>query len=187
MNSLIAELSRVSSILRDHGIAHATIGGLAVIAWGEARTTRDIDLSVEVSDDRLPELLEAANEIGSTRTEDPLTFARTARVLPLISTAGVPIDLILATLTFELDALERAEPVDLGGGAIPFISAHDLLLMKLVSERSRDLDDARGILVRSAARIAIDPLRAMLDELASNAGDAGPAERLTALLTELGR
>jgi hypothetical protein len=67
----------VGDFLTNHAIDYVVIGGLAVQVWGDARLTRDADLtiasSVETGVGPLVELITAAFE---SRVPDPVAFAR---------------------------------------------------------------------------------------------------------------
>ena len=50
-------ISRIAKELNKEKIPYMIIGGHAVILYGEPRLTRDIDITLGVSNERLPELL----------------------------------------------------------------------------------------------------------------------------------
>jgi hypothetical protein len=54
---LSTDLARTLADLAAEGVACALVGGLAVSAWVDPRTTRDIGLAVAVRDDRHAEQL----------------------------------------------------------------------------------------------------------------------------------
>jgi hypothetical protein len=58
------------------------IGGQAVLVHGEPRLTRDIDVTLGVSLDRLPDVVAAAGAAGLKPLVDPESFARETMVLP---------------------------------------------------------------------------------------------------------
>ena len=68
-------------------------------------------------------------------------------------------DLILAGLPYEEQAIARAREVMVAGVPVRICAAEDLILHKLVSERARDHEDVEGVILRQAA--ALD--RAYLD------------------------
>jgi predicted nucleotidyltransferase len=98
--------------------------------------------------------------------QDALAFARETRVLPVVSSQGVRADLIFAALPAELEAIRRARAMRVGGRTVNVASLEDLILMKLVSEREKDAEDARRLLVRFKGKIDRDYLEPRLSELA---------------------
>lgn len=98
---------------------------------------------------------------------DPFRFVSQTRVCPLLSPNGIRIDVVLAALPFERNAISRARTMDIGGRPVQVASVEDLLLMKLVSERPRDRDDAERLLKRYGGTLDRDYLMPLLDDLAS--------------------
>jgi len=67
-------------------------------------------------------------------------------VLKIASRDGVPIDVSLGALPFEIEVLERASLWELGPGlTLRVCSAEDLIVYKLVAARPRDLLDLEGV------------------------------------------
>ena len=92
------------------------IGGIGVIARGFPRATRDVDLTVEGGKLELEALIErlASHEL-TPRIDDAVKFATENQVVLLRhAPSGVDVDLSIAWLPFELDALARASSVDVG-------------------------------------------------------------------------
>lgn len=126
------------------------IGGLAVIVHGHLRTTFDIDATISAADVDPKRLIGSAADFGfKPRHPDPLTFARQTQMLLLTHEAtGVQIDVSLAWLPFELDALTRRAEVVFEGLTLRVCDPGDLIVYKLVAARPRDLDDAKQIALR---------------------------------------
>lgn len=137
------------------------IGGLAVSAWAAPRTTLDVDVTVHVPDVDVPAFVERLTGVFRVLVNDPVSFARARRVLPLETTTGGRIDLVFALLPFEEAAIARAKPCAFGDIEVPVCSPEDLIIHKVISERARDRDDVRSII--TAQRDAID--RAYLDPI----------------------
>jgi predicted nucleotidyltransferase len=70
-------------------------------------------------------------------------------VLPCLDRAsGIKIDLIFSTSEFERQALTRSIGVTMEGSDVAIVSVEDLIIMKIVAGRGRDLDDARTIVAK---------------------------------------
>lgn len=140
------------------------IGGLAVIAHGHIRTTDDIDATVsgeDVSADRILQVA-AAHDIYP-RMDDVLAFARRNQVLLLVHRpTGVELDLSLAWLPFEQQALARRMVVRFRDLELRVCDPEDLIVYKLVAARPLDLEDARQIALRHHTRIDRERVRRIL-------------------------
>lgn len=124
------------------------VGGVAASILGRPRATRDIDSLVVAPEHHWPELLATARRHGMTeRVEDPLEFARRTHVLLLRHVeSGIDMDVILGRLPFEADAVARAREHKLGHQTVRLPQVEDLMIMKAVAQRPRDLSDIEGLL-----------------------------------------
>jgi hypothetical protein len=124
------------------------VGGVAASILGRPRATRDIDALTMLPEDQWAAALAAAPDHGIVpRIEEPLEFARRTRVLLLRHVeSAVDIDVILGRLPFEEEALGRSELHDLGGVQVRLPQVEDLLIMKVIAQRPRDLRDIEGLL-----------------------------------------
>jgi hypothetical protein len=86
-------------------------------------------------------------------------------VLPLESEDGVPIDVVFGALEFERQAIRRSVEVLVAGTPIQFCYPEDLILYKIISERERDLKDARGVVLRRLKTLDLAYLEPMILEL----------------------
>ena len=91
------------------------MGGIAASILGRPRATRDIDALAVAPDDQWPQLLGSSKVHGILpRVENPLAFARRARVLLLRHTeSGIDIDINLSGLPFGAEAVAGATVHDL--------------------------------------------------------------------------
>ena len=140
---------------------------IANAIWGEPRATIDVDVTVSVNEDELRGTVPAISERFRPAVADPVAFVEETRVLPLDTADGVRIDVIFALLPFELDAIRRARDVSIAGRTVRVVTAEDLVLMKIISERPRDLADAEAIVRRRAAALDRGYLEPRIRELAS--------------------
>jgi len=138
-------LQRLLSRFNDRGVI---IGGTAVSILGRARYTEDVDAMFLLSSEDLPRLLEMAKEEGiEPRIENAIQFARKNRVLLLRHTlTDTGIDISLGALPFEEEMVERSilhEVDDALQLRLP--TPEDLIIMKAVANRPKDLEDIRTI------------------------------------------
>jgi predicted nucleotidyltransferase len=80
------------------------------------------------------------------RISDAAGFARKSRVLLLRHTAsGTDIDLSLGILPFEVEMVERSSMVDVGAIKLRLPTPEDLIIMKAVAHRPKDMSDIQAI------------------------------------------
>jgi hypothetical protein len=146
---LLTVLSELAAWFRTEEASWAVIGGVAVSLLGRPRPTRNIDALVNLSGRRWARFLEAGEKLGFVpRRADALPFAQQTRVLQMRHrNSGLEVNIVLGSLPFENEVVAGATQVDLGGVSIPLVRPEDLIVMKAVGHRPRDLDDIQGILV----------------------------------------
>jgi hypothetical protein len=168
-DALLRALRALASALDALGRPAMIIGGIAVIARGVPRQTIDIDATIAAADLDLDALLAtlAAHHL-TPRIENALAFARERQVLLLRhDPTGTPLEVSLAWLPFEMDALERATVVDFGGVTIRVATAEDLIVLKAVAWRDRDRGDIERLLLLHAAEVNLERVRALVGEFAA--------------------
>lgn len=177
MSTLGEALHRTVDVLQDEGLPYMLIGGLAVVVWGEPRATRDVDVTVDVGRLHPTDFVAVACRVGEPLADDPADLAERGRVVPVRTPAGIEVDLILAALTFELDAIRRAVPVAVEGRDVRVCRAEDLLLHKVVSERARDQEDVVGVLRRQGRRLELEELDGAVATVADELGEPEVRDR----------
>ena len=170
MTELEDALLEAASALESCKLPYMLIEGLAVAAWGHARATLDVNLSVWAESDRLPETVACVCNHMAAKVNDPLRFVEDTRVLPLQSREGVRIDVIFGVLPLQREALGRAVTKEIAGRAVPVASIEDLLIMKLISERQKDRLDAEALVSRASNMIDRAYLLPKLEALAEALG-----------------
>src|SRR4051812_3050170 len=127
-----AALAALDRALRVTKAPYMIIGGIAVIARGVPRHTDDIDGTVWADGLDLAALLSALRaERIEPRIADAVEFAGQNQVFLLRHLpTSTDIDLSLAWLPFEQEALAAAEHLDLRGIDLPVARAEDLVIYK---------------------------------------------------------
>jgi predicted nucleotidyltransferase len=123
------------------------IGGIAASLLGQPRLTVDLDAVILLGINDLPKLIEVAADEGMTaRIPDAEAFARKNRVLLLKhNRSGINIDISLGILPFESEMVERGQEIYLGSLHVRLPTPEDLIIMKAVAHRSKDLTDIQAI------------------------------------------
>lgn len=124
------------------------IGGVAASLLGRPRMTRDIDALVMLEEEYWDNFLLDGAEFGFvSRINDCLTFARKSRVLLVRHKSnGIDVDITFGTLPFEKEAIRRAVWFDIKRIRLPLPAPEDLIIMKAIAHRPRDLADIESIL-----------------------------------------
>lgn len=159
------------------------IGGLAAVFLGRPRVTRDIDAVFWIEDEEIAPLLESGAAFGYLpRLPDALEFALENRVLLMRhASTSIEADLALGLLPFEQQAVVAATPRDFGGFSLPLPTAEDLVIMKAIAGRPRDIGDIEGI-VANTPNLDNARIRLIVGELAAELGEAQIMEDLDRLL-----
>jgi hypothetical protein len=178
-----ALIARLGAELDAARIPFMVIGGQAVLLHGEPRLTQDVDVTLAVGPDRVPDLLGVCAALGlDPLPGDPHAFARETFVLPAADpVTGIRVDLIFSTTPYEAQAIERAILVDVGSRQVPFATADDLLLHKLFAGRPRDLEDAAGVVRRKGPELDWTYLEGWAQQFAGVPGREDLPARLDAL------
>ena len=182
--SIVELLAAFGRAMSDRGWRWYVFGAQAAIVYGRPRLTADVDIAVELVGAPVAELLAAlARESIVLRFEPSPELLETARLLPLRhAPTGLPVDVVLTGAGLEEEFLERARAVDLGGVFVPIVSAEDLVVMKVLAGRRKDLADVRGVLIEQAGKLDVARIRELLSALESALGDVRLVRRLDRLL-----
>lgn len=141
-------IAALSDALDQSGAPAMLIGGIAVIARGIPRHTDDVDGTIAAEGVDLEELIRVLgrHEI-EPRIADVIQFAQQHQVLLLVhAPSGTEIELSLAWLPFEQEALARAERLKLGTVRARVATAEDLVIYKAVAWRERDKADIEQLI-----------------------------------------
>jgi hypothetical protein len=140
--------------LKPLDIPAAVIGGIALAAWKHVRATKDIDLLVGISAEKLGSTLQHLLTAGMRPKRSPpaITLDR-FQIVPLLyeppdALMELQIDLLLANSEYSQLALKRRIPTVLPDmdTEIAVLACEDLILHKLLAGRMIDLADAAALI-----------------------------------------
>ncbi len=183
MTDLTDALRNIVLLFERLGTPYAVMGGIAVRLYGIPRPTHDIDFTAAIDQDRLPEFYDAVRELGYTVPEqyakgwiDRVAGMPVVKIRLYLQTHGIDVDLFLAESRFQQQLLARRRQDRIDDLAVWFVSPEDLILLKLLSHRPRDLADIGDVLFTQG----------QLDEvyLRKWAEELGVLERLEQVLEE---
>jgi hypothetical protein len=121
---------------------------VAASLLGNPRLTADVDVIILLPVSRLPQLLEVAAELGLVpRIANAEQFARRNRVVLLRHCeSGISVDVSLGMLPFEEEeVVARSIVHQIGDIELRLPTPEDLIVLKAVAHRSKDLLDIAGI------------------------------------------
>jgi len=146
-NSLIAPLIALQHLLDRFDERGVIIGGIATGFLGKPRFTVDLDAMFLASFKDIPRILDLARADGiEPRIEKVEDFAGKSRVLLLRHVAsGANIDISLGILPFEEEVVDRSVVHKAGAISIRLPTSEDLIVMKAIAHRPKDLEDIRTI------------------------------------------
>jgi len=141
----VTGFGRILADLNRAGVRYVLIGGLALIRHGVVRATADIDAMLEPSEENLDRLRALIAEWGATRPDGsplPVDAVAIGKSIHLATPHG-DLDFLgerSPPLTFS-GLLERADRRRVDGVDAPICSLADLVALKRLAGRERDLAD----------------------------------------------
>ncbi len=152
MNALYQAAAEVGLFMAERQWPFCIIGGLAVLHWGEPRTTLDVDMTLLTGWGEEEPYVRTLLERFESRIPDGYDFALNRRVLLLRASNGKEVDIALGALPFEEEMVSRAVWLPFAPEVtLPCCTAEDLFIMKAFANRARDWIDAESILIRQTS------------------------------------
>ena len=152
--------AQVDGILGELEIPYAIIGGMAVQHWGEARYTKDLDLTIIVPIEDQEIFLQALLTLLPPRREDALEFAQKHRIYLAQTPDGFPVDISLGMPGYEEEMVANAiDYVTQAGKLVHMCSAEDLIIHKSIAGRPQDIRDIQGVIIRRASSLDLQHIR----------------------------
>jgi predicted nucleotidyltransferase len=147
---------RIFEVLARREVDYVVIGGIAVIAHGHTRNTRDVDLMAAGTRENLEKLAAAFRDLGARRSGvdahlleidvyDPATLANGANFTLETEAGGLDYFTEVPGAAAFNELRERALVVDLEGLRIQVVGLDDLIRMKQASGRPHDLSDIAAL------------------------------------------
>lgn len=126
------------------------VGGQAVLHYGSARLTNDIDITLGVGIEAYPEIKKLLSKHKlEFLVESPELFVQQTHVLPVLDTAsGIRVDFIFSDSVFERRAIKRGRLLKVGSRYVRFAMPEDVIIQKIIAGRPRDIEDVRQILLK---------------------------------------
>jgi hypothetical protein len=185
-NRLVEAAEEIQQFCRSRQWRFCFIGGIAVQHWGEARLTRDADITIFTGFGGQARFVDELLAHFDARTENARDFALAHRVLLLRAHNGIPLDVMFGALPFEEKAAGTAQEVEIVDGVhLTLVAPGALVVFKVFADRPQDWLDIEGIIVKSGGQVKWDTVRADLAELLELKDDRAALARLDALLARI--
>jgi hypothetical protein len=175
LSDALADLARAFRAL---GVRWSVFGAQAVAAAGAPRFTEDIDVMVEIPRAGTRALVRELEKVGVALRElgtpkEVSRFIKETRVVPARHRAsGLAIDVVLTGPGIEEEMLERSVERLVGRLRVPFIETNDLIVLKVLAGRPRDLEDVRSLLRAAPSELSVAEAKTRIDALGSMLDDS---------------
>lgn len=152
MSDLTDALWATLDVLDELGIPYVIMGGLAVRFYGVPRPTYDVDFTISMARDELPRLYSSVARAGFTVPDQYRQgWVDTINELPLLKfrlyvrSGSFDIDVFLAETAFQKSVMQRRINGSIDDRPVWIVTPEDLILLKLIANRSRDYVDIADI------------------------------------------
>ncbi|MCD6584031.1 MAG: nucleotidyltransferase [Candidatus Omnitrophica bacterium] len=144
-NSLSLLLKKIVKCAEKCKIKVVFIGGIAISYFSIPRATYDIDGIVSWEDKKMKEFIKALKKEGFKR-EQIKNLKDFLFITFYHPRYRIYVDFFLATSEFQKTILRRAKKVKIDKTDLSIASCEDLILLKLLVQREKDLEDVRELI-----------------------------------------
>jgi hypothetical protein len=154
MMRVVEVANDVVGIFHDLSVEYAVMGGLAVRLHGLPRPTFDIDFTAAIHESKLPDIYGRVERLGYSVPEPQKRgWVDTVSGFPVVKfqtfqgECVIDVDVFLAGNEFLKQILRRRQRHRTDELEADFVTAEDLILLKLLAGRRKDLVDIQDILL----------------------------------------
>ncbi len=150
MHTMEEILEAVCSYLNEEGIDYVLVGGIAVIAYGNPRTTVDVDIIVRLNKDKIEEFTEFLQTEGFFADPRDLQKALQEKSHFTAELKNTLFRVDIKGIYNECDrrTMNNKKKIEFEGITMFVASPEDTIAHKLLYGSEQDLSDAEGIYVR---------------------------------------
>jgi len=184
MSALAETLRSLAHVFGEQGLRWYVFGAQAVVVRGAPRATQDVDVTVFVEPEGRRAMVSALIDAGLRHRFPDIAeqLIDAGAVLAVTHPSGMDIDLVFAGTGLERLAMERATTEALAGVPVPVVQATELVVMKVLAGRGKDLDDVQSLLV--GGEVDLDEARDLLGQLEAALGQSDLLPRLEQCLRD---
>jgi hypothetical protein len=139
----------MADALERRNIPYAIGGAIALGFYAPPRATVDVDVNIFVAGGReLTKALSVLTACGFVAESEPATLLRQAQEEGQFRgrVQGIRVDVFVATVPFYKELRRRVRGAVLLGRPVKILAAEDLIVLKLMFFRRKDLADAEAVL-----------------------------------------
>jgi hypothetical protein len=182
--ALLDVYKKIVTFLNNGGYNYILIGGIAASTVGEARVTVDIDVDIVMKQEDLPDFLNKAKKAGfNVSVKKCIESVRQMGIFQ-ISSGDYHIDFIIASTDLETQACTRRKAIKLHGLKAFFPTPEDLILLKLIPGRAKDIADVEGLIARHGNMLDKEYIKTWAMKLCDEAQDMRICQMLEKLLKD---
>jgi hypothetical protein len=179
---LVDAYKEIVKFLNSGGYTYIVIGGIAASTIGEPRITADVDVDIVLNKEDVPHFLNKATKAGFRVSVSKCLKSAERLGVFQISFGDYHIDFIIASTDLEAQACKRRKAIQLHGVKAFFPSPEDLILLKIIPGRDKDLLDAKSVVLRHKGKLDTRYLRTWARRLCDEAEDMRIWKTLNGLL-----
>lgn len=142
-------------ILKNLRVDYVIVGGIAAVAWGNIRTTRDVDIILLLKESDIPKFIIRLKDSNFSITEDEVKTAMKEKghftIFDKLSVYHIDAKGVYGKT--EMETLKHRRKIDLNGLNCYIASPEDIIANKLLFGREQDIKDAEGIYVRQLEKL----------------------------------
>jgi len=162
---------KVVTFLNREKYKYLIIGGVAAGTLGEPRITADVDVDIVIDKENVPDFLDKAAKAGFRVLKEKCLVSVERTGVFQINFEDFHVDFIIASTGLEAAAFERAKTIKLYGIKAFFPSPEDLILLKIIPGRDKDLLDAKSVVLRHKGKLDTRYLKTWARKLCDEAED----------------
>lgn len=156
---------------REAGVRYVMVGGIAVMAWGQPRTTMDIDTIVSLRRAQVEGFMSALrrHQLRATAQDFLDSMEDGSHVTVHASGSAFHIEVKLSDSKETETELDRAREERFEGRSLRIASPEDTIAWKLRFGSPQDVADARSIWIRQKGKLDLAALWATAEALGVDA------------------
>jgi predicted nucleotidyltransferase len=143
-------LQNLDHFFSENTIEYSIIGGIAVIVYGEQRTTRDIDATVLCELEDLESFHKLIEKKFTPAFKGTLEYFKRNFILPVDDPdTNLRIDIAAGLTEFDRSVISRGNRKTFGKIEISVCSLEDLFIYKLFASREQDIADVKHLIEKN--------------------------------------
>ena len=160
-------LDLVCNFMNENNINYVIVGGIAVLFYGNPRTTMDIDCVIQIDDKNISLFIKFLQENDFFADEEDMRAAFKERSHCTVEDKGTMFRLDIKGIYDEMDerTIKNRKMVKLDDMVIYIASPEDTIANKLLFNREQDVNDAQGIYARQFEVLDMEYLEKVCDKL----------------------